>query len=142
MNGPLPKAPSREQQSSRATKSARFPRSARILKHADFERVYEQGQRHFARHFTAFFLPAAGSGARFGFTVGRVLGGAVERNRIKRRLREAVRQQRRRVRAGVYVVINPKKSVMQAEFSELTQEMGRALEIISVKLRSGPASKK
>ena len=67
-------------------------RTARLLRHADFERVYKQGRRHFATHMTVFYLRRAeGQGLRVGFTVGRVLGGAVERNRMKRRLREAAR---------------------------------------------------
>jgi ribonuclease P protein component len=65
-----------------------------------------------------------------------VLGGAVQRNRIKRRLREAVRQ-RRAVLAGagaVDVVINPKKSMLTVEFSMVLEEVGRALEMIAKKL--------
>lgn len=85
---------------------------------------------------TFFFLPRAGQGARVGFTVGRGLGGAVERNRIKRRLREAVRRERQRLEAGVDVVVNPKKSVLQAEFLELTREVAQAFEAIGGKLRS------
>jgi ribonuclease P protein component len=118
-----------------------FPRAARLLKHSDFERVYKQGRRHFSSHMTVFYLRQA-EGAlpekstRVGFTVGRVLGGAVERNRIKRRLREAVRQ-RRGVLAGadaVDVVINPKKSVLTVEFSKVLEEVGRALEAIAKKV--------
>jgi ribonuclease P protein component len=133
VNGPPPKAPSPKQQA--AGRRARFPRAARLLKHADFERVYEQGQRHFARHMTFFFL-SGGSEARVGFTVGRVLGGAVERNRIKRRLREAVRREQQRLGVGVDVVVNPKKSVLQASFSEITQDVSRAFAIIRGKLRT------
>src|SRR5207237_998616 len=70
----------------------RFPRSTRLLRHADFERVYKLGRRHFSPQMTVFYLPRAkGAGSRVGFTVGRVLGGAVARNRIMRRLREALR---------------------------------------------------
>jgi ribonuclease P protein component len=106
------------------------------LKHADFERVYEQGQRHFARHMTVFFLPRGAGGARVGFTVSRVLGGAVDRNRIKRRLREAVRLQFPRLAGAADVVVNPKKSVLQAEFADINQEVGRAFEVINGKLRN------
>ena len=35
----------------------KFPRSVRLLRHADFERVYKQGRRHFAAHITVFYLP-------------------------------------------------------------------------------------
>ena len=77
-------------------KRASFPRSLHLLRHADFERVYKQGRRHFATHMTVFYLARdEGEGLRVGFTVGRVLGGAVQRNRMKRRLREAVRLRQR-----------------------------------------------
>ena len=109
---------------------ARFSRSSRLLRHADFERVYKQGQRHFAAHMTVFYLRRAkGDAVRVGFTVGRVLGGAVDRNRMKRRLREAVR---RNLPPGVPVdvVINPKKSLLTADFTELLDEVSRAFAVI------------
>jgi ribonuclease P protein component len=103
----------------------------RLLKHADFERVYKQGRRHFAAHMTVFYLRRSeGEGLRVGFTVGRVLGGAVERNRMKRRLREAVRLHRHAEMIAVDVVINPKKSLLTADFTEVESEVIRALEVI------------
>ncbi|MGA2234066.1 MAG: ribonuclease P protein component [Terriglobales bacterium] len=122
-----------------------FSRSGRLLKHSDFDRVYKLGRRHFSPHMTVFYQRQAEgvpegvfreNQARVGFTVGRVLGGAVERNRIKRRLREAVRL-RRSVLQGtgaVDVVINPKKSVLTLEFSVVLEEVGRALDAIAKKL--------
>jgi ribonuclease P protein component len=116
-------------------KSAGFPASARLLRHADFQRVYKQGRRHFAAHMTVFYLPRQqGEGMRVGFTVGRALGGAVQRNRMKRRLREAVRRHRLSATVAADVVINPKKSVLTAEFSELAQEVERAFGVIQQKL--------
>ena len=112
---------------------ATFPRAARLLKHADFERVYKQGRRHFSSHMTVFYLRQAEGGARIGFTVGRVLGDAVERNRIKRRLREAVRQRRSILKSPVDVVINPKKSLLKVEFPTLLEEASRAFEVIARK---------
>ncbi len=130
---------------------ASFPRAARLLKHSDFERVYKQGRRHFSTHMTVFYLRQAQADARetaslenalpervarVGFTVGRVLGGAVVRNRIKRRLREAVRLRRAALKSAgsVDVVINPKKSVLILEFSVVLEEVGRALDAIAKKL--------
>jgi ribonuclease P protein component len=93
--------------------------------------VYKHGRRHFAPHMTVFYLPRTDSaGPRVGFTVGRVLGEAVDRNRIKRRMREAVRLNLAKLTASVDVVFNPKKSVLDAEFEELKVEVGRALELI------------
>lgn len=62
------------------------------------------------------------------------MGGAVERNRMKRRLREAVRQHWRNASTPADVVINPKKSLLKAEFRELLQEVERAFAIIQQKL--------
>jgi ribonuclease P protein component len=109
---------------------SKFPRRVRLLRHADFERVYKQGRRHFASHLTVFYLARQdGKGSRVGFTVGKVLGGAVERNRMKRRLREAVRLHGP-VPAAMDVVINPKKSLLTAPFADLRSEVNRAFEVM------------
>lgn len=71
---------------------------------------------------------------RVGFTVGKVLGGAVVRNRMKRRLREAVRLEGFK-QVAADVVINPKKSLLTAEFPELRNELGRAFRVVEQKLR-------
>lgn len=110
-----------------------FPRTAKLLKHADFQRVYKNGKRHFAAHLTVFYLPAPepeAAGPRIGITVGRVLGGAVIRNRIKRRTREAVRSNLPALSTAMDVVINPKKAALDVEFSILQQEIARAFEVV------------
>jgi ribonuclease P protein component len=111
--------------------AARFRRGSKLLRHADFQRVYQQGRRHFAAHMTVFYLRRPeGSGPRVGLTVGRVLGGAVDRNRIKRRLREAVRCNLASLAVPVDVVINPKKSARTAEFQALCDQLGQAFRAI------------
>lgn len=125
-------APSGDRDPRQSVKGPR--RKADGLRHADFERVYKQGKRHFAGHMTVFYLPRPEkSGLRVGFTVTRALGGAVERNRMKRRLREAVRLRRMDFQPAVDVVINPKKSLLTAEFPELLREVERALVVIQQK---------
>ena len=135
-----------------AKAAAGLSRLARLLKHSDFERVYKQGRRQFSAHMTVFYLrrveaPVAASFApevaaqrtvRVGFTVGRVLGGAVDRNRIKRRLREAVQLRRESLQGldALDVVINPKKTVLKLEFAVLLEDIGRAFDAISKKLRA------
>lgn len=125
----------------RGTAQATFPRSARLLRHADFERVYKQGRRHFSASMTVFFLQrdaadakAPASGLRIGFTVGRALGGAVIRNRIKRRLREAVRLNRPWPAANADIVINPKKSLLQNDFAAIVNEVRQSFVVIEQKL--------
>jgi ribonuclease P protein component len=128
------------------TGKAVFPRSARLLRHVDFERVYKLGRRHFSASMTVFYwqrqeadrskLPAA-DGLRIGFTVGRALGGAVQRNRMKRRLREAVRLTRPKSASNVDVVINPKKIVLTIGFETVLNEVRQAFVIIERKLAAG-----
>ena len=134
-------------------KAARFPRAARLLRHADFERVYKQGRRHFSACMTVFYWPRlegdvatrAGApvpqGLRVGFTVGRALGGAVQRNRMKRRLREAVRMTRPAAGVAADVVINPKKSLLTTDFAAVRNEVARAFAVIEQKLSQTPAER-
>ena len=92
---------------------------------------------------TVFYLRRdEGEGLRIGFTVGRVLGGAVQRNRMKRRLREAVRLHRPAEMMSVDVVINPKKSLLNADFAEIESEVLRALEVIQRVAEKKSAEKK
>ncbi len=119
---------------SRTAKTGRFQKASRLLKHADFDRVYRQGKRHFSANLTVFWLRADASTParpRIGFTVGKALGGAVVRNRIKRRLREAVRMNLSGFSNPVDVVINPKKSALTAEMPKLKQEVSAAFGAIA-----------
>ena len=126
-------APNGSPDVSASGKSGKYPRSVRLLRHADFERVYRQGRRHFGAHMTVFYLPRPeneiAQGARVGFTVSKALGGAVVRNRMKRRLREAVRLHGM-ISGAIDVVINPKKSLLTAAFVDVQREIRRAFEVI------------
>ena len=116
---------------SRAIQKPRLPKTSRILRHADFERVYKQGKRHFAANMTVFYLERSNDlSARIGFTVGRALGGAVQRNRMRRRLREAVRVHGL-PEAPVDIVVNPKKSLLTADFTAVQEQVARAMEVIA-----------
>ena len=64
----------------------------RLSRSADFDRVYREGRSHASRHLVVYAFPRGPSGEdgpRLGVSVGRKVGGAVERNRMKRLLREA-----------------------------------------------------
>jgi ribonuclease P protein component len=116
--------------------SMSIPREHRLRKHAEFDLVYKSGRRQFSSSFTAFYLPRPGTegeGPRVGITVGRQMGGAVRRNRIKRRVRAAVGQNLRRLTVAVDVVINPKKTVFDMNFDELCAEVARAFDAIRQK---------
>jgi ribonuclease P protein component len=104
--------------------SQSFPRDARLLKHADFQAVYKNGRKHFSVNMTAFYRQTdRAAGPRVGFTVGKVLGGAVVRNRIRRRMRAVVRQHLRDLAAPLDLVLHPRKSVLTLKFAQLDAEI-------------------
>jgi ribonuclease P protein component len=118
---------------------ARFltPGDARLRKHADYQRVYQRSRKHFSPSMTYFFAQrVSGMGPRVGLTAGRVLGKAVERNRIKRRVREAVRLNLALLTRDVDVVLHPRRTVLTADFSTLQGEVSRIFAVIE-KARDG-----
>ena len=85
------------------------PRRRRLSRSAEFERVYRQGRSKGNRFLVLYAFPReapAEDGPRLGLSVSRRVGGAVERNRVKRTLREAFWQEAERLPPGSdYVVV-------------------------------------
>lgn len=108
-----------------------FPRTARILKRAEFRQIYENGFRVSSPLFAAFCFarPATEpqTGPRLGLTVPRAVGKAVERNRIKRRLREAFRLHRHEIEPQWDVVLNPRRSMLDASFAEVERALRKVI---------------
>ena len=95
-----------------------------MLKHADFQAVYHEGRRHFSGNVTAFYRRRQDlGGPRVGFTVGKPLGGAVERNRIRRRMRAAVQHYLAKLSVPADVVLHPRRSVLTMDFGRLEAEI-------------------
>jgi ribonuclease P protein component len=87
----------------------RGPRRRRLSRSAEFERVYRQGRSKGNRYLVLYAFPredASEDGPRLGLSVGRRVGGAVDRTRVKRVLREAFWEEAARLPAGSdYVVV-------------------------------------
>ena len=66
-------------------------RRRRLSRSGEFDRVYREGRSHASRYLVVYAFPRDQDEGdpRLGVSVGRKLGGAVERNRVKRQLREA-----------------------------------------------------
>lgn len=109
-------------------KGMKFPREARLVRRGEFDDVYRAGRRRSSSHFTVFLRANELPESRFGVSIKKALGGAVVRNRIRRRLREIVRCHRSEIPAGWDIVIHPKSAVDQAPFAELAEELLRLLE--------------
>ncbi len=82
-------------------------RANRLSRSRDFDAVYRQGRSVSSRFLVLYWFPHEDPTApRFGFSVPKSVGGAVERNRIKRQLREVWQERLERVPAGNdYVLI-------------------------------------
>jgi ribonuclease P protein component len=122
----------------------------RLCKHGDFQRVYGASRKRFGKQMSYFFLlrepvqpgdPARDAGPgepRIGLTVGKAMGKAVDRNRIKRRMREAVRRQLPLLHSPVDVVLHPRRSVMDVDFATLEREVASVFQQIQRALERQP----
>ncbi|HET9533394.1 MAG TPA: ribonuclease P protein component [Blastocatellia bacterium] len=110
-----------------------FPKTERVLKREEFQRIYQQGQKVQARYFTAFVLPTEDRQPRIGITVTRKFGKSVERNRARRLLREVFRKNKWLVPHGVDIVINVKAALSEADFRELESDFVTFLERVGNK---------
>jgi ribonuclease P protein component len=112
----------------------------RLRKHADYQRVYKASRKQFGKQMSYFFVPRTAqeiaadpdgaAGPRIGLTVGKVMGKAVDRNRIKRRMREAVRKNLPTLTTPVDVILHPRRSVIDLEFALLEREVGTVFKTI------------
>lgn len=120
----------------------------RLRKHADYQRVYKAGRKQFGKQMAYFFaLRDAASaersetgGPRIGLTVPKALGKAVARNRIKRRMREAVRAALPLLSGPVDVILHPKRSVLDCDFAVIQREVQIVFRSVqsAVEKSSGP----
>jgi ribonuclease P protein component len=82
------------------------PGRARLSRSADFDRVFRQGRSHACRELVLYVFPReADSPPRLGLSVSRKVGGAVQRNRVKRLLREAFALEGSRLPVGSDAVV-------------------------------------
>lgn len=109
-----------------------LPKSSRILRRADFRRVYDEGARFSGPLFAAFYLrnthPDRPPGPRVGFTVPRAIGKAVFRNRVRRRVREAVRLQLANAGPLWDIIINPRRPAADAPFEAVQAEIRKLIQ--------------
>jgi ribonuclease P protein component len=107
----------------RGAKLFALPRETRLRGAVEFQAVFERGKRVERPAFVALWIPTPGR-QKVGFTVSRQVRGAVKRNRARRRLRAAFRQERAALPSDISVVFVGRPLVQSVSFDVLVQSLG------------------
>ncbi|MFP4560024.1 MAG: ribonuclease P protein component [Thiohalorhabdus sp.] len=110
--------------------SSGFPQAARIKKPREFQRVFQGGAKTVGRFFVVFARRRDKARARLGLAVGRKVGNAVVRNRIKRLVREGFRHEQDRLQ-GLEVVVVARGSAARGTSGQLTDDLAACWRKIS-----------
>ena len=118
-----------------------FRARERIRRRADFQQIYQQGAKVHGRYATLFVKPNVLGVGRLGIAATRKLGGAVQRNRAKRLIREIFR--RNKLAPGFDVVVVPKRELFDASLTALETDYRDTLErtLRRSRPRTGAASR-
>jgi ribonuclease P protein component len=118
----------------------------RLRKHADYQRAYAASRKRQSASMSWFLAPQSPAvtpashpsdkdlspgtpaSSRVGLTAGKVLGKAHERNRIKRRMKDALRRHLDLLPPGCYLILHPRRTVLTMDFKKLEAEIVRILQ--------------
>lgn len=98
-----------------------------IKKNEEFQSIFEKGHSIYGRYLVVYFLHTSFDCARFGFCVGKKLGNAVMRNRIKRLLREAVLATVNSEVKGLDILLVARNAVRTASLANIIFEITHIL---------------
>jgi len=104
----------------------KFRPAEHIRRRAEFQAVYARGAKIHSRYSTVFVLANTCGVGRLGIAATKKLGGAVQRNRAKRLIREVFR--RNKIASGFDVVVIPKRDLLDASLSTLETDYRALLE--------------
>lgn len=108
-----------------------FTVADRIRKRSEYQRVYDQGRKIFSKSFVLFYLENGFGRPRLGITASRRAGGAVQRNRAKRLLREWFRLSRGDL-PPMDLVINAREAIHRLDLEGLSLELKKAIQRMPV----------
>ncbi|HHY36143.1 MAG TPA: ribonuclease P protein component [Firmicutes bacterium] len=91
----------------------------RLRRRNDFTRVYRKGKSYANKYLVIYLLSNDREVCRFGFSVGKRMGKAVIRNRMRRRLRELCRLHVDLLLPGYDIVVIPRNPALEADYATL-----------------------
>lgn len=100
-----------------------FGKEERIRRRGDFLRISKEGTKYQTDHFRVSICPNSLSHRRLGITVGKRVGPAVKRNRLKRLIREFFRQNKGALPAFSDFVITAKEGAAVLNFWQVSEEL-------------------
>ncbi len=104
-----------------------LPESNRLRSKRDFKLTYARGRSFVHPMLVLYVRPTRGDACRIGFSISKKLGGSVDRNRIKRRLRETLRANAVKLRPGHDVVFVGRSRLKEAAFDSIAGAVGELL---------------
>ena len=104
-------------------KNLGFPRSRQLAKQNEFRRLYRTGRKESDRYLSVYTCPAGGRRGKVGIVAGRRLGKAVERNRIRRSLRETIRTNQEKIHDNKDLAIIVKPPALELPRRELAEQL-------------------
>lgn len=113
----------------------RFPPSSRLRRRSEFTGVFDGGVKKHGRLMSVFVLSRADGLPRIGIAASKKLGGAVDRNLAKRRLREVFRLGD--PTPGLDIVVIPRRELLAAPFGSVQREFAS---LVDVAVRHGRRS--
>lgn len=105
-----------------------LPADHRLTSPTSFRHATRAGRRGAARTLVTHLTRVDDGGPRVGFVVSKAVGGAVVRNRVKRRLRHAARERLERLPAGALLVVRALPPAAAASYQELAADLDRCLD--------------
>jgi ribonuclease P protein component len=109
-----------------------LPVQLRLKRRSEFGRVYARGRSCATDLIVVYVLPARTGGTRIGFSVGKKLGGAVARNRVRRVLQEAVAPFTANMKAGYSMIVVARVRAGQASFVAISAALDAAFKKLGV----------
>ena len=113
----------------------------RLKKKYQFNYVYRTGKSVGAKLLILYFCPSKNANVKVGISVSKKIGGAIVRNKTKRRIREAIMPYLKSLKPNFNVVLIAKQTIVNASFDEIKSELNYLLKKANLKENNEKSAK-